>query len=52
MDNKLTPEQIKNWRNYLYTIIGSYALICSEKEIQMFKDTYQGKIDRGVATSK
>lgn len=52
MNNKLTPEQIKNWRNWLVTVLGDYALTCSEKEIQMFKDTYQGKIDRGVAASK
>lgn len=45
MDNKLTPEQIKNWRNVLFTMFGGMALILSDAEIQRYRDMMQKKAD-------
>jgi len=46
MENeKLTPEQIKNWRKILYQSIGPYALIMSNEEVQRFKDDMQKQVN-------
>jgi hypothetical protein len=44
-ENKLTPEQVENWRKVLFGIVGTYALIMSVEEIQLFRDKMQQKID-------
>ncbi len=40
---KLTPEQIQNWRNVLAGLLGPYALIMSNEEIQDFRDKMQAR---------
>lgn len=43
IEDKLTPDQIKNWRRVLLTMIGSYALIMSDSEVQAIRDEMQRK---------
>ena len=43
--DKLTPEQIKNWRRILSLQFGAYALIMPEKEIQTIKDKFARKVE-------
>lgn len=50
MSDKLTPEQIKNWRSVLYGMFGPYALIMPENQINQFRDKYQKEAD-GLETS-
>ena len=38
LDNKLTPEQIVNWRNILAGMIGPYALIMPYEDVQKMRD--------------
>jgi hypothetical protein len=38
---KLTPKQIENWRRVLVGIIGPYALIMPEADIQAYRDKMQ-----------
>jgi hypothetical protein len=38
---KLTPEQIKNWRNALLGMIGPYALLMPDEEVQQMRDNMQ-----------
>lgn len=40
---KLTKEQIENWRRILTGMVGPYALIMSDEEIQVLKDEFQAK---------
>ncbi len=46
MSVTLTPEQIKNWRNVLCTMIGPYALLMSDEQVQRIRDTMQQQVDR------
>ena len=41
---RLTPEQIKNWRNILCGIIGPYALIMPDDDVQRLRDQMQAKM--------
>jgi hypothetical protein len=41
-DEKLTPEQIKNWRKVLCSMIGALALIMHDSEVQAFRNKLQG----------
>ena len=38
---KLTPAQLANWRNMLVGMIGPYALLMLESDIQAYKDEMQ-----------
>ena len=40
-DTKLTPEQIGNWRRVLIGMIGPYAIIMPDEEIQAVRNTMQ-----------
>ena len=42
----LTPEQIKNWRNVLVGMVGPYALIMPDADVQKFRDRMQAKMGR------
>jgi len=44
-EEKLTPEQIENWRKVLLGMLGPYALIMSVEDIQKFRDRLQDKAD-------
>ena len=44
-DNKLTPEQIENWRRIFIMQFGPYALIMSPEEIQRVRDKMQKRIN-------
>jgi len=46
MNEKLTEEQIKNWREVLIKMIGPYALLMPREEIQAFHDRTQRDIDK------
>ncbi len=41
----LTPAQIENWRNVLFNIIGPYALIAPDEDIQRMRDQMQANIN-------
>lgn len=43
--DKITPEQIKNWRRVLIGMIGPYALIMPDEEVQKFRDKMQAKVN-------
>ena len=44
-NEKLTDEQIENWRKVLSTTLGPYALIMPKEEVQKMKDKMQEKIN-------
>jgi hypothetical protein len=41
--NKLTLEQIANWRKMLFHVVGSYALIAPADDIQKMRDKFHEK---------
>jgi len=41
---KLTPEQIRNWRKVLVGMFGTYALLMSDAEVQEFRNTMQAHV--------
>jgi len=43
-ENKLSPEQIENWRRVLAMLIGPYAFLMKPEEIQRHRDVMQGKL--------
>ncbi len=43
---KLSPEQIKNWRDVLYHMVGPYALVMPEEMVQEFRDRFQGMAEQ------
>ena len=45
MGDTLTKEQITNWRKVLCGMIGPYAMIMPENEIQLMRDNFQGIAD-------
>lgn len=45
MNEKLTDEQIENWRRLLCSQIGPYALIMPKEEIQCYRDKMQERTD-------
>ena len=45
MDGKLSPEQIANWRRVLITMIGPYALMMSDEQIQDYRDKMQQQVN-------
>lgn len=45
-DEKLTPEQIKNWRNILAGMIGPYAFIMPDDQVQKIRDKMQRDINK------
>ena len=44
-DRTLTPEQVKNWRRVLLGVIGPYALLMSDEEVQQVRDKMQELLD-------
>jgi len=44
-NKKLSAKQIENWRDILCGIIGPYALIASDTEIQQMHDAFQKEIN-------
>lgn len=42
----MTKEQIENFRKVLYGIVGAYAGLMSDAEIQAFRDKTQKDIDK------
>ena len=46
MENKLTKEQIANWRIVLLTMIGPYADLMSDEEVQLMRDKFQERADK------
>ncbi len=44
-DDHLTPEQIANWREVLCSMIGPYALIMPDADIQQYRDQMQARAD-------
>jgi len=45
MNNRLTDEQVANWRKVLLVRFGAYANFMSREEIQRYKDNLQNMID-------
>ena len=43
--HKLTPKQIKNWRRILISLIGPYALLLPEFQIQEYRNKLQNRIN-------
>jgi hypothetical protein len=52
MTEKLTPEQIENWRKVLRYTFGPYAMIMSDEEIQRHRDMEQSRIDKKSKENK
>ena len=46
MKEKLTPEQLKNWRKVLTTMVGPYALIMPDEEIEAIRNRIQARIEK------
>jgi hypothetical protein len=46
MTERLTPEQIENWRKVLRYTFGPYAMIMSDEEIQKHRDMEQSRMDK------
>ena len=44
-EDKLTPEQIENWRKVLSMTLGPYALIMPDEEVQAMRDKMQSKVN-------
>jgi len=40
-ETKLTPEQIKNWRSVLLTLVGPWALMMPDEDVQRMRDEMQ-----------
>lgn len=38
---ELSPEQVKNWRNAMFGMLGGYALIMPVEQIQQLRDKMQ-----------
>jgi hypothetical protein len=49
MSEKLTLEQIENWRKALVTTLGPYANIMSDEQVEDYKNRVQAVIDDGYA---
>jgi hypothetical protein len=48
MEEKLTAEQIKNWRNTLTLMLGPYASIMPEEDIQRLRDKMQRDLENQI----
>lgn len=46
MNEPLTDEQIKNWRNTLSYSLGPYAFMMSKEEVQRIKDKMQNDVNK------
>ena len=44
--DKLTDEQLKNWRRTLAMTIGPYALIMPAEEVQRIRDKMQNDLNK------
>jgi hypothetical protein len=44
-DEKLTPEQIENWRKVLTGMFGPYATLMSDEQVQNYKDKMQAAVN-------
>lgn len=44
-DTTLTEAQITNWRRVLVGMLGPYALLMSDGEVQAFRDKLQARAD-------
>lgn len=44
--DKMTPEQIKNFRKVLTISLGPYALIMSDEQVQQIRDKMQKQFDK------
>lgn len=42
----LSPEQIKNWRNAMIGLLGPYALIISDEDVQKMRDNIQARFNK------
>jgi hypothetical protein len=51
-NNKLSAEQIMNWRRVLSLSFGPYALIMPDHEVQSFRDSMQEGADQLVILLK
>jgi hypothetical protein len=52
MSEKLTPEQIENWRKVLLIMFGPYATLMSDEQIENYKDRMQAAVDEEYAIIK
>ena len=46
MIDQLTDQQIENWRSVLVGIIGPYALLMPDEQVQALRDRYQDIADK------
>jgi hypothetical protein len=47
-NSKMTPEQIKNFREVMCFTLGQYALIMPEEEVIKLRDKLQEKLNKEV----
>lgn len=45
MSEKLTPKQIENWRKVLAGMIGPYALLMPDEQVQSIRDRMQQNVN-------
>jgi hypothetical protein len=41
MEGQLTPEQIKNWRTVMIGMLGPYAMLMPDEDVQRLRDRFQ-----------
>ena len=46
--NKLSDEQIENWRKVLSMTLGAYAFIMPKEDVQKMRDKMQGHVDNNL----
>lgn len=44
--DKLNSEQLKNWRQVLFRMVGPYALIMPDEEIQKYRNKLQNDVNK------
>lgn len=45
-DKKLTPQQVEHWRNVLFRMIGPYAFIMPEEDVNSMREKLQADMER------
>ena len=47
-ENKLTDEQVENWRKILAMTFGAYTHIMPKEEVQKMRDKMQEHVDKDI----
>jgi hypothetical protein len=47
-ENKLTDEQVENWRKILAMTLGPYAYMMPKADVQKMRDKMQSQVDKDL----